>query len=999
MNQGVEIMTNPYHKQLELFKSLFKGRSDVFATRWEKEGKSGYMPVYSYDPYRFMAHKRNGGTFQNYPDKSHLPLSDEQYNKHLNGQQLVGLYPLLEENTSWLIVADFDENNWISESVEFIKVCREMSIPAYLERSRSGNGGHVWIFFDQPYPAHKSRRILTSLLTRLGSFSSFDKNSSFDRLFPNQDKLTGKGLGNLIALPLYKPSLQKGNSCFIDLITLTPFQDQWQFLKGIERVSTKNLDIIFSKLSEDMNDTLPLTEDLEIILNNKLFLNTNRISLALSNFLKEELNVFNTAFIVKKNSGKNTYQTKRFFNFIEQSENLVSLPRGFAGKLIRFCRENQIAHHFIDKRKLLGDVPFTFNAALRNYQIPAVNASGKKDIGVIVAPPGSGKTVIALKIVAEKHQPTLIIVHRKQLAEQWAERIEAFLGIPRKEIGKIASGKTTIGKHITIATIQSLAKSDSLEIFNAFGLIIVDECHHIPADTFHNTLSKFHSYYCYGLTATPFRKYSDGKLIFIHLGEVIAEIKSGDIGIAKHPEIIVRNTSLNVPYNEKTDRFETLSKILVHDSERNNMIITDVRAEIARGKRVVILTERKEHIDSLNQYLKQTFETITLSGDDTEGGRASKWKQLKAENYQVLITTGQYFGEGTDLDNTHCLFLVYPFSFEGKLIQYMGRVQRSETTPTIYDYRDINIGYLNRMFLKRNIYYRRLAKQITLFDLPQDDKQETLPAVEVNIRKTIRVPIQSLEFLFGGIQFAFQPQELGQDLVFDIENLNIRPEFEVLKPYFERYLKSKTVGIDMHVIVENGTVIAQSAESEDINRLNREVVEAVRFRFSDRMIFKGNRFIKTQTELNQQFNNGQDGQLLYQSAEELLGDALANGNYKHQRHLRYLSEHHDGSILKIRFVLSPFAFVFLLAGEHQYHIIMETLDTEEATYIWHISKSIAELKNALHAVENDLNKIRNEGRQEFLKSSPSRFSRIVHDYSDERKGFVVWRDDLEQRLV
>jgi superfamily II DNA or RNA helicase len=992
-------MSNPDHSQLELFKSLFKGRSDVFATHWKKEGKSGYMPMYIFDPYRFRAHKRNGGTFQNYPDKSYLQLGDEELWKHINGQQLIGIYPLLEDNTSWFIVADFDERNWIDESTAFIRACRERSIPAYLERSRSGNGGHVWIFFDQPYPAHKSRSVVTSLLMQSGTFSSFDKNSSFDRLFPNQDRLTGKGLGNLIALPLYKSTLVAGNSCFIDLITQTPFRDQWQFLKGIERASTKSLDIIFSKLSEDEDENLPVSEDLKIVLDSKLILNANGITPAVSNFLKEELNIFNTAFIVKKNSGKNTYQTKRFFNFIEQSGNQVTLPRGFVGKLVRFCRDNRIAHHLVDKRKLRVELAFTFNAALRDYQLAAVNASAKKDIGVIVAPPGSGKTVIALKIVADKHQPTLIIVHRKQLAEQWAERIEAFLGIPKKDVGKIVGGKTTIGKKITIATIQSLSKSDSPDIFQAFGLIIVDECHHVPAETFHKTLSKFHPYYCYGLTATPFRKYSDGKLIFIHLGEVIAEIKSGDIASAKHPEIIIRNTDLDVPFNEKTDRFETLSKILAHDSERNNMIFADVSVEVRRGKRVVILTERKEHIDSLYLYLKQKFETLTLSGDDNESDRASKWIQLKAKNYQVLITTGQYFGEGTDLDNAQCLFLVYPFSFEGKLIQYMGRVQRSETIPTIYDYRDIKIGYLNRMFLKRNIYYRKLAKQVTLFDLPQDDKPETILTEEVNIHKTIRISIQSLEFLFGGIQFSFLPQELQQILTFDIENLNIRPEFEVLKPYFERYLKSKTVEIHIHIISENGTVIAQSAESDDLNRLNREVVEAVRFRFSDKTIFKGNRFIKGQTELNQEINNGQEGQLLYQSAEELLGDALANGNYKHKRHLRYLSEHHDGSILKIRFVLSPFAFVFLLAGEHQYHIIMETLDTEEATYIWHVTKSIAELKNALLAVESDLNKIRNEGRQEFLKLTPVHFSRILHDYSDERKGFVVWMDDLEARLV
>jgi superfamily II DNA or RNA helicase len=163
-------------------------------------------------------------------------------------------------------------------------------------------------------------------------------------------------------------------------------------------------------------------------------------------------------------------------------------------------------------------------------------------MGVIVAPPGSGKTVMALKIVAEKQQPALIIVHRKQLAEQWAERIEAFLGIAQKDIGKIGSGKNKIGKQVTIATIQSLAKANLTNIADSFGLIIIDECHHIPAETYRNTISKFNSFYFYGLTATPFRKYNDGKIIFIHLGDIIAEVKSSEIGSNRNPEVVIRNT-------------------------------------------------------------------------------------------------------------------------------------------------------------------------------------------------------------------------------------------------------------------------------------------------------------------------------------------------------------------------------------------------------------------------------------------------------------------------
>ncbi len=247
---------------------------------------------------------------------------------------------------------------------------------------------------------------------------------------------------------------------------------------------------------------------------------------------------------------------------------------------------------------------------------------------------------------------------------------------------------------------------------------------------------------------------------------------------------------LHVPFNAKTDRFETLSKILIHDSERNKLILADVIKELNTGKKIVILTERKEHIDSLHQYLKQSFEVITLCGDDTESNRVSKWKLLKAGNYQALITTGQFFGEGTDLQNAQCLFLAYPFSFEGKLIQYICRVQRSEITPTIYDYRDIKIDYLNKMFLKRNVYYRKLANQRTLFDIPIEENTVTASISEKEkiIERTIKIRIEDLDFLYGSLQFKYRIPEHTEELVFDIENMNIRPEFEVLKRYFEKQL-------------------------------------------------------------------------------------------------------------------------------------------------------------------------------------------------------------------
>ena len=991
---------------VKLFKSVFAGRDDVFAVRWEKGNKSGYMPAYFYDPYRYRANKMNGGTFQNYADKEYLPFTEKEIEKHLNGEQHIGVYPLLKDNTSWFIVADFDKVDWFEDCKKFINTCTEKGIPAYLERSRSGKGGHVWIFFEQPYPAIKSRKIFITILEETGVFSLFDKSSSFDRMFPNQDFLSGKGFGNLIALPLYKKTFEQGNSCFIDVETLEPIPNQWDFIKNIQRISIIKLDELYQIHNTQQNISASIApqlynEKLTIRLANVVKINRNTISKPLINFLKEELNFLNTQFLIKKKMGKSAIGTERYFKLIEENENEVIIPRGFIGKIIRFCRENNIEYNFKDERKKLKEVSFLFNTLLREHQQIVIDTIAKKDLGVIVAPPGSGKTIVGLKIIAEKKQPALIVTHRKQIADQWIERIETFLGIPKNEIGKIGQGKTKIGKQITIAMIQSLSKEleklDGEKLLNAFGTIILDECHHIPAETFRNTISKLQTFYLYGLTATPFRKYNDSKLIFIHLGDVISEIKSNQISTAKKPKIIIRNTELDVPFNSKTDKFETLSKILVHDSARNKAIFQDVINELKSDKKVIIITERKEHIDSLYQYLKQSYEAITLSGEDSESSKNSKWKLLKEGNYQVVITTGQFFGEGTDLQNANCLFLVYPFSFEGKLIQYIGRVQRSEITPIIYDYRDSKIDYLNKMFLKRNVYYRKIDKQATLFD--ELEEEIIVPKNNFSIDKKIKIPFERLEFRYGSISFKYEISEMRTVLEFDIENFEIRPEFEVLKAYFSKTLKIKNITVTIHAEFEEGKLISQLALSNDLKKITKELIESVKFTYITKtFVGKPNAIGKENLlDINQLQN--ENNVKLYDSGDELLNDFLQNQNYKHQKHLQYLANHHERTILKIRFVLNPFSFVFLLAGKKGFHIVLETLNTEEATYIWHFDNDKQSLPDKLKQVDNYLNNIRNNGRQVFIENPPDNFSRILHDYSVDRKGFIIWKDLIEERLT
>lgn len=982
-------------EQIKLFRGLFRGRDDAFAIRWEKGNKSGYMPSYQFDPYHYRIHKAQGGTLANYQDKTLQPLTDAQIKRHLSGEQLIGIYPLLLNNTSHFITADFDGDSWLEETRKFIQAFETPGLPVYLERSRSGNGGHVWLFFSEAYLAFKSRKVFLSILQATRIFSVFDKDSSFDRLFPNQDSLSGKGLGNLIALPLFKKSLDQGNSCFINPSNTEPYPDQWQFLRDIRRIEISQLDKL-------LNTSAPLMEvkisgTLSIKLSNKILLNRNAVPLALINFIKEELNFTNSEFLIKTKLAKNTWGITRNFKLVEEDGDEVFIPRGFIGKLLRFCKDQNISFDFLDEREKKDSTKFTAHITLKTHQQEAFNLAAKKDFGVIVAPPGSGKTVLGLAIIAEKKQPALIIVHRKQLADQWIDRIESFLKIPRKDIGKVIGGKVQPGKLVTVAMIQSLTKvldsADGLALSQQFGMIFVDECHHVPAETYRSVISKLHSFYMYGLTATPFRKYNDGKLIFTYIGDLVAEIKASQVENLPKAKIVIRNTNLSVPFNSKTDKFETVSKVLVHDSARNKIIIEDVMTELNLGKKVLLISERKDHIDSLNLYLKQFYETVTLSGEDSEQSKSLKWRLLKEGNFQALITTGQYFGEGTDLANISSVFLVYPFSFEGKLIQYIGRVQRSEIAPTIYDYRDYKIQYLEVLFQKRNVYYKKLYAEGILFDRDVERGPESFEAI-------VKVPLEHLLLKFGVVAFRYKVPQINTETEFEVENREMRPEFEVLKPYFAKYLKVKSIRVNLSYKIAFDKIKSYIAFSDDLDKINRELVEAVKFRFVAKNLigkipdFKSDNLLDIQQLQESSLDNS-----LYKSGEELIDEILKIKDVKHYEQLRYLAAKHDRSVLRVRFVLLPFSFVFLITGEHQYHIIWETLDTEEATYIWHVEKHRPTLKAKLKEIDQDLGYIRSNGRQAFIEKTMEDFSRIIHDYTDVKKGFVLWKDQLQSRLV
>lgn len=664
--------------------------------------------------------------------------------------------------------------------------------------------------------------------------------------------------------------------------------------------------------------------------------------------------------------------------------------------------------------------------------------------------------------------------------------------------------------------IQSL-QSENLpdRIYHSFGIILVDECHHIPAKTFREVIINFHSYYLYGFTATPTRKNKDEELIFIHIGKIIYQVAFSptEEALIKQLSVNIKETGFFSPFNAKTDNLETLLHILIHDTARNELIVKDIKREVVAGRKILVLTERKAHVAILQQYLKSSLETIAITGEDPAQARKSKLDQIQAGNFQVLITTGQFLGEGADINALDCLILAYPFAFEGKLIQYIGRVQRSSIKPVIYDYRDTRIEYLEGLFKQRNKYYRKLLQSgqikpfeeivllfngrsfyiqsvensfsIDCLDLPMPIEQfapdicwkirvvryndetgeltgeiidynydnsdivlslnpsfyfagiekikfrsidtagflrsvtlkKQVPAqqnvlakakatvkqpVENVLLKTMKVPFSRINFLYGGVSFPLFIEEINQELIFEIENADIRPEFGAIREYFSKTLKKKLISTDIAVRFSDTALISATAKSDDISCINNTLIESVRFEFVKREIFRpkdGALEGKTNTfdTLLGQFHPATKE--LFGTEQDLLNDILNVKKCKHYLHLKYLSAKHETSVLKLRFVLQPFSFLFLLSGESKNHIIWETLDSEEATYIWHTDKSRDALRSTLNQIEEIITGIKKSGRQDYLKQDHPNFSRIWHDYSDPKKGFITWKGILEERMV
>jgi superfamily II DNA or RNA helicase len=456
---------------------------------------------------------------------------------------------------------------------------------------------------------------------------------------------------------------------------------------------------------------MPTEKPLSITIDREILL--QGIPDSLDQFLLSELKIPNPKWLENDRMGRWNRETPKTLCFYTRTpDGGLILPRGYMGQLVRCCQKEGIDYRIYDHRQLLPLLDFTFTGLLKPFQQAAVDAMAPKHFGTLTAPTGSGKTIMAMSLIANRRQPALIVVHTKDLADQWINRIENFLNIPATDVGRIGGGKKQIGTHITVALVQSLYKCAE-EIAPHIGFLIVDECHRCPSRTFTEAVSLFDSKYMLGLSATPWRRDNLSKLIFWHLGDIQHSIDNHqlvDSGDILSPEVFFRLTEFKA-HHDPTKFYSKMLAELTADDSRNRLIAEDVAMEAQETDGIcLVLSDRKHHCETLKAILtyRHKIAVDVLTGDVEASQRAMIIKQLSEGNIKVLIATGQLLGEGFDCPNLSSLFLATPIRFSGRVLQYIGRVLRpapGKHGAKIFDYVDVHVGVLKSAAIARQAVY------------------------------------------------------------------------------------------------------------------------------------------------------------------------------------------------------------------------------------------------------------------------------------------------------
>jgi superfamily II DNA or RNA helicase len=736
--------------RIRLFRQLFRGREDVFARLWTNPKKKikGYAPACANEWIRGVCEKPRVKCGE-CPNQAFLAVDDEAIRKHLQGQHVLGVYPLLVDETCWFLAVDFDGTGWRDDVVAFVEVCTGVGCPPAVERSRSGNGAHAWFFFAMPIAASLARNFGSLLLTETMGRRHQLSMRSYDRLFPNQDTLPRGGFGNLIALPLQHAAAQNGNTLFVDG-TGTPYPDQWSALASLPRLEPTRVESLVQEaarrgqilgvrsagLDDEADATTPWTRppsgackapaihgplpsEVRAVLAQRLYVFKTDLPPALLNQIKRLAAFQNPEFYKKQRMRLSTARTPRVIACAEEFPEHVALPRGCRHDLKTLLQQYGV-RLVIDDQRVNGDpLDVHFNGALTPAQSKAAERLLTHETGIIVAPPGMGKTVLGVYLVAQRRRSTLVLVHRRPLLDQWKAQLALFLGLDKAAIGEIGRRKQKATGRLDVAMLQSVTRKDSVDDrVAAYGQVIVDECHHMPAVSFERVLSEVRARYIVGLTATPQRRDGHQPITEMQLGPVRHTAGRSGPGDGKpfRARFVIRETRFGLGAEQADVPIQALYRKLAADPARNDLILTDVIHAIDQGRSPILLTERRDHLAFFAERLRGFVKhLIVLEGGKTEKKRRASGAALAAipdDEERLVLATGRYIGEGFDDARLDTLFLALPISWKGTLVQYTGRLHRPHPMKTevrIYDYVDPAVPMLRKMFERRLRAYRAIG--------------------------------------------------------------------------------------------------------------------------------------------------------------------------------------------------------------------------------------------------------------------------------------------------
>ncbi len=741
-------ITNNYtnEEKINIFMDYFKGRDNVYpylSIDKKDPSKKYYVPKCANEWNKNVCNKTMNKKCKDCNYWLDKPIDKEVIRNHLFNNNHIGIYPMLEDETCYFLVFDFDdkknENDIKEDVLAFANICDKYNVPISIERSRSGHGYHIWIFFENNIKALTARKMGSLLLSKTMEIRDNLKINSFDRMFPNQDTMPKGGYGNLIMLPFQNEPMKCNNTVFLDR-NFNVYNDQYYYLAKVKKMSYDEVLSIIKILSESTIDisseNIELKEEINkkeknnfdfpksinLILDNMVYIDKANLSSAVKNCFRRLATFANPEFFKKQRMRMSVHNIPMIIDCSKEDDKYLMLPRGKFEYLYNLCKQNDIKMNIVDKRNKGKKINIKFNGKLREDQQDALNEMLKYENGILEAPTGFGKTVICCKLIEVRNVNTLIITFNLSLLKQWKERLKEFLNID--EVGQIGDGKNTLTNKIDVASIKAIYNDGKFnDMVKNYGMIIIDECHHSSAYTYEAALNMVNAKYVYGVSATPEKENGHTPIIKMQCGDIRYKVNMKEYNKKLNLKMKVYNKSVHLNFVNKnvTDyKINEIYDLISKDVIRNEVVIKDVENEFKSGKNILVLTERIEHLEYLYEKLSKITNNIIVYRGGLSKKILKKYDELndnikKNNENKIIIATSSCIGEGFDDSSLEVLFLTMPISSINRIVQYTGRLHRKNENKKeiiVYDYVDDNFSMIRNMFLKRKKAYEKVGYEI-----------------------------------------------------------------------------------------------------------------------------------------------------------------------------------------------------------------------------------------------------------------------------------------------